>query len=142
MTLTLVLPYLSRIIEVASWPVTAFFAYRLGLRSQTVAAKREAKFAALSANDQVRLDILACRYLPHIVAQAQSRIKTPVFNFSARVPKRRGRIEAAWQAYQCIGDYDFCPDNPAFRDAQPAAEMARPLLLEPLAKLREEVDDA
>lgn len=122
--------------------ISGWSCYRWGLRSQRETAKHESKVAALSVIGQVRLDILASRYLPELVGPSQQRLKTPIFNFSARLKaKGRDRIEAAWQAYQKIGDYDVHPDNPQFRDA-PAAEKSRPLLLEPLSKLRNEIDAA
>jgi hypothetical protein len=122
------------------WIVGPFVGYYAGIRSQCVSAKREAKIKALAAIDQIRIDVLACKYLPEIVAPARARLKDPVFTFSSRCgSKRRSRIEGAWQAYQGIGDYDVHPDNPAFRDAHPAADKARPLLLTALQKLREEV---
>ena len=130
-------------ITIIGWPLSAFFTYRCGLRSQAVAALRESKVAALAVIDQVRQDIHTCLYLPKIIAPAQMRLKDPVFNFSARfAAQRRVRIETAWREYQSVGEDDVHPDNRAFRDGGYTAEKARLLLLEPLEKLRAEIDPA
>ena len=136
------------VIVVIGWPIVGIITYRVGVRSQTEAAKRESRISALSLIDSTIEDVsgATANGIDEIHRKAKPTIKDRTFDFSSRLKTRkRTSIESAWKDYSKIASYQL---NPAefllFEDGKRGVDLKamRQILLNPLSKLRKEIEDA
>ena len=130
-------------LTVAGWLASNWMAYRWGLRSQSEAEKRKARIAALARVDQVIIDAGKANFLETILTNTRKEMGDAVFIFSSRFKgKKRQRIELAGAAYSAIAKWDVSHQKP--RNLEGAANMqaARAAMIEPLQKLRAQIEKA
>jgi hypothetical protein len=129
------------LIAIFGWPISSYFAYRWGLRSQEQAAKLKARNEAISIIDRILAEIWDNRSMWGGESKSKIELRKVTIQFSSQFPEAdRVRIKKALDDYQklYVASFDYPAKGTPEREKFDKEHKA---MVDGLKKLRDEISD-